>query len=159
MQTSYIAVIGGTASVIGGGKFANGAETAAFGYLFNSIWHSNNLSISKSTFDSSINDSSVGNSLNLADQRIASTVIVAQNSYINNQSPCATAECAAGLLPAPSENRTQSQIDYGQCKLTCSVAGTPLTMTVNVLTGLGSVGTVLGAVGKTSICSTVCSKP
>ncbi len=29
------AVIGGTASVIGGGKFANGALTTAFGYLFN----------------------------------------------------------------------------------------------------------------------------
>ncbi|MBY0578934.1 MAG: RHS repeat-associated core domain-containing protein [Burkholderiales bacterium] len=28
-------VAGGTVSVIGGGKFANGAETAAFGYLFN----------------------------------------------------------------------------------------------------------------------------
>jgi len=28
-------VIGGTASVIGGGSFANGAKTAAFGYLFN----------------------------------------------------------------------------------------------------------------------------
>ena len=28
-------VIGGTASVLGGGKFANGAETAAFGYLYN----------------------------------------------------------------------------------------------------------------------------
>ncbi len=29
------AVAGGTASVLGGGKFANGAETGAFGYLFN----------------------------------------------------------------------------------------------------------------------------
>ncbi|MHB8744744.1 MAG: RHS repeat domain-containing protein, partial [Sulfuricaulis sp.] len=29
------AVIGGTASVIGGGKFANGAKTAAYGYLYN----------------------------------------------------------------------------------------------------------------------------
>jgi len=29
-------VVGGTTSVIGGGKFANGARTAAFGYLFNS---------------------------------------------------------------------------------------------------------------------------
>ncbi|WP_202820318.1 hypothetical protein, partial [Roseateles aquatilis] len=33
------AVIGGTASVLGGGKFANGAETAAFGYLFNCARH------------------------------------------------------------------------------------------------------------------------
>jgi RHS repeat-associated protein len=29
-----VAAIGGTASVLGGGKFANGAATAAFGYLF-----------------------------------------------------------------------------------------------------------------------------
>ena len=33
------AVIGGTASVIGGGKFANGAQTGAFGYLFNRLAH------------------------------------------------------------------------------------------------------------------------
>lgn len=33
------AVIGGTASVIGGGKFENGAATAAFGYLFNYCAH------------------------------------------------------------------------------------------------------------------------
>lgn len=32
-------VIGGTASVLGGGKFANGAQTAAFGYLFNHCAH------------------------------------------------------------------------------------------------------------------------
>lgn len=30
-----VSVIGGTASVLGGGKFENGAVTAAFGYLFN----------------------------------------------------------------------------------------------------------------------------
>jgi hypothetical protein len=32
-------VIGGTASVLGGGEFANGAKTAAFGYLFNELAH------------------------------------------------------------------------------------------------------------------------
>lgn len=32
-------VAGGTVSVIGGGKFANGAETAAFGYLYNYCFH------------------------------------------------------------------------------------------------------------------------
>ena len=32
-------VIGGTASVLGGGKFANGAVTGAFGYLFNQMAH------------------------------------------------------------------------------------------------------------------------
>jgi hypothetical protein len=34
------AVVGGVASVAGGGKFANGAVTAAFGYLFNEMNHS-----------------------------------------------------------------------------------------------------------------------
>ena len=33
-------VIGGTASVIGGGKFSNGATTGAFGYFFNAATHS-----------------------------------------------------------------------------------------------------------------------
>jgi RHS repeat-associated protein len=33
------AAIGGTASVLGGGKFANGAYTASFGYLFNCSLH------------------------------------------------------------------------------------------------------------------------
>jgi hypothetical protein len=31
------AIVGGTASAIGGGKFANGAKQAAFGYLFNHL--------------------------------------------------------------------------------------------------------------------------
>lgn len=34
---AYIAVVGGTASRIAGGKFENGAVTAAFGYLFNQM--------------------------------------------------------------------------------------------------------------------------
>jgi hypothetical protein len=33
--TSVSALVGGTAAALGGGKFANGAVTAAFGYLFN----------------------------------------------------------------------------------------------------------------------------
>ena len=32
-------VVGGTTSVLGGGKFENGATTAAFGYLFNQLGH------------------------------------------------------------------------------------------------------------------------
>jgi len=36
-QFTYVSVVGGTASVLGGGKFANGATTAAFGYLFNQM--------------------------------------------------------------------------------------------------------------------------
>jgi hypothetical protein len=40
-RTAYVAIVGGTTSVIAGGKFANGAQTAAFGYLFNSWAHRN----------------------------------------------------------------------------------------------------------------------
>ena len=39
LNTAYISIIGGTTSVISGGKFANGAQTAAFGYLFNQLMH------------------------------------------------------------------------------------------------------------------------
>jgi RHS repeat-associated protein len=35
--TAYVAFSGGVASVLGGGKFANGAQTAAMGYLFNHL--------------------------------------------------------------------------------------------------------------------------
>jgi hypothetical protein len=37
LRMAYVSVVGGTASVLGGGKFANGAQTAAFGYLFNEL--------------------------------------------------------------------------------------------------------------------------
>lgn len=39
--TVIAAVSGGTASILGGGKFVNGAETGAFGYLFNITLHPN----------------------------------------------------------------------------------------------------------------------
>jgi len=39
MATAVSAVVGGTASVLGGGKFANGAQTGAFSYLFNQYTH------------------------------------------------------------------------------------------------------------------------
>ncbi|VVM25157.1 hypothetical protein BSPWISOXPB_5128 [uncultured Gammaproteobacteria bacterium] len=38
-NTARDAVVGGTISVIGGGKFANGAQTGAFRYLFNEWTH------------------------------------------------------------------------------------------------------------------------
>ncbi|WP_309386029.1 SpvB/TcaC N-terminal domain-containing protein [Cerasicoccus frondis] len=37
LQTTAASMVGGTASVIAGGKFANGAYSAAFGYLFNQL--------------------------------------------------------------------------------------------------------------------------
>jgi hypothetical protein len=38
--TTISGLVGGLASVAGGAKFENGAVTAAFGYLFNSVFHS-----------------------------------------------------------------------------------------------------------------------
>jgi hypothetical protein len=38
-QFTATVIAGGVGSVIAGGKFKNGAETAAFGYLFNSLAH------------------------------------------------------------------------------------------------------------------------
>jgi len=38
-QTIAAAILGGTASVLGGGKFANGAVSGAFTYLFNNAAH------------------------------------------------------------------------------------------------------------------------
>lgn len=38
-EFAYVSTVGGTASIIGGGKFANGAQTAAFGYMFNYLAH------------------------------------------------------------------------------------------------------------------------
>ncbi|MFM9881277.1 MAG: RHS repeat-associated core domain-containing protein [Burkholderiaceae bacterium] len=39
--TAYTAVAGGIGSVLGGGKFENGARTAAYGYLFNQVASAN----------------------------------------------------------------------------------------------------------------------
>ena len=73
-------------------------------------------------------------------------------------SRCVTAECAAGLLPAPSDNRTQSQIDVGQCKIVCQISLTPAVMACNVAAGGGLPGAALGQVSKAGICSLVCGK-
>ena len=43
-RVAIAAVVGGTVSVIGGGKFANGARSAAMVYLFNELNHQTNLS-------------------------------------------------------------------------------------------------------------------
>ena len=46
INTAREAVIGGTISVVGGGKFANGAQTGAFRYLFNESMHASNAYVS-----------------------------------------------------------------------------------------------------------------
>ena len=71
-------------------------------------------------------------------------------------SRCVTAECAAGLLPAPSDNRTQPQIDYGQCKLVCDIAAAAAVAACNTVAGGGIPGAILGTAGRLSICAMVC---
>ncbi len=41
-NTTKYAILGGVGSVLGGGKFENGAVTGAFGYLFNELLHEQN---------------------------------------------------------------------------------------------------------------------
>ncbi|SSC07408.1 hypothetical protein [bacterium endosymbiont of Bathymodiolus sp. 5 South] len=48
-NTARDAVVGGTISVIGGGKFANGAQTGAFRYLFNETMHAGQTIIKTTT--------------------------------------------------------------------------------------------------------------
>ncbi|MCH7345366.1 RHS repeat-associated core domain-containing protein [Pelomonas sp. CA6] len=71
-------------------------------------------------------------------------------------SKCVTAECVAGLLPAPSENRTQSQVDAGQCKLVCQISMSPGVAACNAVAGGGLVGTAVGQATKAGVCSMVC---
>ena len=71
-------------------------------------------------------------------------------------SKCVTAECAAGLLPAPPDNRTQPQIDYGQCKVVCNIAAAVPVAACNAAFGGGIPGAILGAAGRMSVCAMVC---
>ena len=70
---------------------------------------------------------------------------------------CATAECAAGLLPAPMDLRPQSEVDKGQCKLVCQIVTTPPVAACNAAAGGGLPGMVGGAVAKAGFCSLVCN--
>lgn len=69
---------------------------------------------------------------------------------------CATAECAAGLTPAPSENRNQKEVDVGQCKMVCQISLAVPVMACNVLLGGGLAGTAAAAVAKGGACALVC---
>ena len=69
---------------------------------------------------------------------------------------CVTAECAAGLLPAPSDNRTQAQIDVGLCTLVCNISAAGPIAACNAAAGGGLVGGVAATAGRMSVCSMVC---
>ncbi|MNV82049.1 hypothetical protein D3C71_1757610 [compost metagenome] len=69
---------------------------------------------------------------------------------------CATAECAAGLTPAPSETRSQKEIDKGQCKLVCQISLFVPVAACNIAAQGGRLGMALGTGAKAGICEMVC---
>jgi hypothetical protein len=67
-NTARDAVVGGTISVIGGGKFANGAQTGAFRDLFNEGTHD-----AQKPFES-LNDLNPGNISSFSQRNVGCTV-------------------------------------------------------------------------------------
>ncbi|MDT8997649.1 RHS repeat-associated core domain-containing protein, partial [Paucibacter sp. APW11] len=161
--TIISAVVGGTGAVLGGGRFSNGAVTGAFGYLFNELLHQHDgtkqgrrLAHQRAGYEEyTYADGTVCNGAGDASCHVPPQSRSGEYSYGRNQ--CVTAECAAGVRPAPSENRTQGQIDVSLCETTCGWLGPggPLP------TGLGrkllewagkSAGTQVG-------CKAICAPP
>jgi hypothetical protein len=56
-----------------------------------------------------------------------------------------------------TDNRTQAQIDAGQCKLVCGIAGAPITATANALTAGGLQGTAAFTAAKSAVCTYICN--
>lgn len=78
---------------------------------------------------------------------------------LNNQNvpaKCVTAECAAGLPPAPMDLRPQSEVDKGGCKLVCQMVTTPPVAACNAVLGGGLPGMIAGAGAKAGFCSLIC---
>jgi hypothetical protein len=73
----------------------------------------------------------------------------------NDLSKCVTAECKGGLLPAPSENRTETEITKGQCKLVCNISASPINLFCGAVGGPFAGLAANGA--KMAACSMVCN--
>jgi RHS repeat-associated protein len=69
---------------------------------------------------------------------------------------CATAECAAGLTPTPSDNRSRKEMDFGQCKMVCQISLLVPVAMCNAAAGGGLAGTAAAAVAKSGLCTWVC---
>lgn len=69
---------------------------------------------------------------------------------------CATAECAAGLSPTPSDNRSPEEVNFGQCKIVCLTSLLVPVAMCNAAAGGGLLGTAASAVAKTGVCTWVC---
>lgn len=94
------AVAGGTASVIGGGKFANGAYQAGFGYLFNYCAHAD-----RACFED-----------------IKGSIASAWN-WLNEPTPgCAQYKCQTGMIPLPIIGIGSTAASVDAIQLTKSLA-------------------------------------
>lgn len=159
--TAWAAMAGGIGAELGGGKFANGAQTGAMGYLFNELMHSgwggtDKQRLQLSGYDEfEYSDGTVCNGAGDPSCRVPKQNRPGEYSY--DRSKCVTAECAAGVRPAPSENRTQGQIDVSLCETTCGWVGPggPLP------TGLGrKIFEWLGKQAGTQVgCKAICAPP
>ncbi|CAN7442504.1 DUF6531 domain-containing protein [Acidovorax sp. LjRoot118] len=69
---------------------------------------------------------------------------------------CATAECAAGLSPTPSDNRSPEEVNFGQCKMVCLTSLLVPVAMCNAVVGGGLLGTAASAVAKSGVCTWVC---
>jgi hypothetical protein len=70
---------------------------------------------------------------------------------------CVTAECAAGLLPAKMDLRTQCEIEKSGCRLRCQIVTAPVTFQWNKILG-GNLVTGIGIFGpaRREFCDWVC---
>ena len=82
------------------------------------------------------------------------------NEWFGPKTPpgsCATAECAAGLLPAPLENRSTKDIENGQCRLVCGMTVGPVVGACLKAGGFTTLGSQLvGRWATTDACKLVC---
>ncbi len=69
---------------------------------------------------------------------------------------CVTGACAAGSPPTPSDNRSQKEMDFGQCKMVCQISLLAPVAMCNFAAGGGLAGTAATAVAKGGLCSWVC---
>ena len=79
-------VAGGIGAELGGGKFANGAVTGAFGYIFNKLLHKSN--VEKQAVDALRKSSMAGDVLNQLDQSAKDYLVEFDDKFVGqNGSP------------------------------------------------------------------------
>lgn len=87
------------------------------------------------------------------------TVQCVENGQGPNEKVCATAACAAGMGPLPSDNRPESEVQKGQCKFTCKIIATPVVLACpgpSVTSNL-AVNVIGKSLFKSELCEFVCN--